>query len=106
MLKIISGTFENGNGITIHDTDTDNYYHKVVYKDSVEINGKIYYKNDFRCFITYEEPIAGRSFTYKQMKEVYRDMADKNEYPNFESWFTDMMKSGVFKEVQKNVQTT
>ena len=47
MLKIINGTFEEGNGITIHDTETDNYYHKVVYKNSVEINGKIYYKVDF-----------------------------------------------------------
>lgn len=47
MLKIINGTFENGCGITIHDTEKDNYYHKVVYKNSVEINGKIYYKEDF-----------------------------------------------------------
>lgn len=47
MLKIINGTFENGCGITIHDTETDNYYHKVVYKNSVEINGKLYYKDDF-----------------------------------------------------------
>lgn len=47
MLKIINGTFENECGITIHDTETDNYYHKVVYKNSVEINGKLYYKDDF-----------------------------------------------------------
>ena len=48
MLKIINGTFEEGNGITIHDTKTDNYYHKVVHKNSVEINGKLYYKEDFK----------------------------------------------------------
>lgn len=47
MLKIITGTFENGNGITIHDTETDNYYHKIVYKDCIEHNGKIYCKEDF-----------------------------------------------------------
>lgn len=47
MLKIIKGTFEEGNGITIHDTETDNYYHKVVYKNSIEHNGKLYYKEDF-----------------------------------------------------------
>ena len=31
-------------------------------------------------YISYEEPINGRSFTYKQMQEVYRDLADKKEY--------------------------
>lgn len=50
-------------------------------------------------YITYEEPIAGKSFTYKQMHEVYRDLADKNEYQYFETWFIDMLKSGVFEEV-------
>ena len=48
---------------------------------------------------TYEEPLNGRTFTVKQMHEVYRDMADKNEYPDFECWFSDMLKSGVFEEV-------
>ena len=52
-------------------------------------------------YITYEEPIAGHSFTFKQMHEVYRDLADKNEYPDFESWFYDMLKSGVFEEVKE-----
>lgn len=47
MLKIISGTWGEGNGITIHDTETDNFYHLVVYKNSVEIKGNIYYKDDF-----------------------------------------------------------
>lgn len=46
MLKIIKGTFEEGNGITIKDTETNNYYHKVVYKNSIEHNGKLYYKED------------------------------------------------------------
>lgn len=50
-------------------------------------------------YITYEEPFEGRSFTLKQMHEVYRDMADKTEYPDFKCWFTDMLKSGVFEEV-------
>lgn len=47
MLRIINGTFENGCGITIHDTETDNYYHKVVYKNSIEHKGKLYSKDDF-----------------------------------------------------------
>lgn len=51
-------------------------------------------------YITYEEPLQGKIFTEKQMYEVYRDMADKKEYSDFEYWFTDMLKSGVFEEVQ------
>ena len=51
-------------------------------------------------YMTYEEPLQGRIFTEKQMYEVYRDMADKKEYPDFECWFTDMLRSGVFEEVQ------
>lgn len=50
-------------------------------------------------YITYEDPLQGRTFTLKQMHEVYRDMADKKEYPDFETWFIDMLKSGVFEEV-------
>lgn len=50
-------------------------------------------------YITYEEPLKGKTFTENQMHEVYRDMADKKEYPDFECWKTDMLKSGVFKEV-------
>lgn len=51
-------------------------------------------------YTTYEEPLQGKTFTYKQMYEVYRDMADKKEYLDFECWFTDILKSGVFEEVQ------
>ena len=54
MLKIINGTFEEGNGITIKDTETNKYYHKVVYKNSIEHNGKLYYKDDFSLFTCYE----------------------------------------------------
>lgn len=38
----------------------------------------------------------------EKIEEVrkYKSMADKKEYPDFESWFTDMLKSGVFEEVQ------
>ena len=33
------------------------------------------------------------------MQEVYRDLADKNEYTDFECWLHDMIHSGVFEEV-------
>jgi len=36
-----------------------------------------------KLYITYEEPFANRKFNSNQIKEVYRDMADKAEYPSF-----------------------
>lgn len=50
-------------------------------------------------YITYEEPLKGRIFTESQMKEVYRDLADKKEYPDFTTWLIDMLKSGVFEKL-------
>lgn len=52
-----------------------------------------------KIYITYEEPFKNRCFTEKQMHEVYRDLADKTEYPTFDIWFSDMLKSGVFERV-------
>ena len=52
-------------------------------------------------YITYEEPLKGKCFTEKQMQEVYRHMVDKTEYPDFECWFTDMLKSGVFEKIEE-----
>ena len=52
-------------------------------------------------YITYEEPLQGRTFTENQMHEIYRDIADKNEYPDFEAWIIDMLKNGVFEEVKE-----
>lgn len=49
-------------------------------------------------YITYEEPLKGRTFTEEQLQEVYRDMADKAEYADFECWISDMLKSGVFEK--------
>lgn len=53
-----------------------------------------------KTYITYEEPFNGRTFTESQMKEVYRDITDKDEYQEFDIWLTDMLKSGVFEEVK------
>lgn len=55
-------------------------------------------KNEsLKMYISYEEPFNSRSFTSSQMKEVYRDLADKEEYPDFITWLYDMLKSGVFE---------
>ena len=51
-------------------------------------------------YVTYEEPLAGRTCTKKQMMEIYRDMACKLVFPDFECWFVDMLKSGVFEKVK------
>lgn len=47
---------------------------------------------------TYESPFENRCFTEPQMKEVYRDLADKTEYPSFDIWLDDMLTSGVFEK--------
>lgn len=52
-------------------------------------------------YVTYEEPLKGREFTPNQMVEVYRDMVNKEEYPDFTGWLYDMVKSGVFVEVYR-----
>lgn len=51
-----------------------------------------------KLYITYEEPFANRKFNSNQIKEVYRDMADKAEYLSFDIWLADMLKSGIFTE--------
>lgn len=48
-------------------------------------------------YITYKAPFVGRTFTEKQMHEVYRDLADKAEYPSFDIWLTEMMRSSIFE---------
>lgn len=50
----------------------------------------------YRAFIA---PIKGRTFTEKQMYEVYRDLADKTKYSNYSSWLIDMLRTGSFIEV-------
>lgn len=50
--------------------------------------------------VIYENPLQGRLFTERQMYEIYRDLADKEEYPDFECWIYDMIKMEVF--IKKN----
>lgn len=59
------------------------------------------YKDPERRFVTYEEPFAGRIFTASQMHEVYRDLINKVEYPDFLIWFMDMLKTHIFEEVKE-----
>ena len=50
-------------------------------------------------YIAYEEPLKYRTFTEKQMHEVYRDLADKKEYPDFDAWIIAVLRTGIFMEV-------
>ena len=97
MLEIINGSFEEGCGITIKDTETNNYYHKVVYKNSIEHNGELYYKDDFSLFTCYE---SNQTMTKKDWFLFYlqSDEIDKTEYRDFSEWWADMRKSGVIEE--------
>ena len=58
-----------------------------------------------KLYITYEEPLAGQTFTEKQMHEVYRDLADRTEYPDFNGWIIDMLKSGVFETINVDMNS-
>lgn len=50
-------------------------------------------------YITYEEPFVGKKFTEHLMKMVYKNRVDKAEYPNYDCWKEDMLKSGVFQRI-------
>lgn len=52
-------------------------------------------KNDI--YITYEEPFTGSRFSPEQMEIVYKKMVNKKEYPDFNIWIKDMLRSGVFE---------
>ena len=50
-------------------------------------------------YFTYEEPFEGRSFTERQMNNIYQIMIDKSEYPTYEGWIWDMLRSGVYGKI-------
>lgn len=59
-------------------------------------------KNEnLKMYISYDEPFHGKAFTSNQMHEVYRDMTDKTEYQDFESWLYDMIKTCIFRIIIK-----
>ena len=57
--------------------------------------------DDGECFITYEEPYKNRVFTKKELQQVYSAEVDKSEYPEFDVWIYEMLKSGVFVRKEK-----
>ena len=59
------------------------------------------YKDPERRFKTYEEPFKGKIFTLSMLRDLYQVYIYKKEYPEFDIWLHDMLKSGVFEEVKE-----
>ncbi len=53
-IKILSGTFEKGCGVTVHHIQSNSFYHLIVCEDKetknqfIEIKGKRYFKEDIK----------------------------------------------------------
>ena len=50
-------------------------------------------------YISYEEGSKG-TFTEQEMENLYDEVVDKEEYADYQDWFHDMLKSGVFEILQ------
>lgn len=48
-----------------------------------------------------KNPYNGRVFTKAELQQVYSADVDKSEYPEFDVWIYDMLKSGVFVRKEK-----
>lgn len=57
-------------------------------------------------YLTYEQPYAGQSFSLEQMEEQYISVVDKLEYPDFDTWLYDMLRSGVYTKVNDPFEIT
>ena len=53
-----------------------------------------------KYYVSYEEPYTDHKFDREGMRAVYFNDVDRSEYPNFEDWMYDMLKSGVFEECE------
>lgn len=56
---------------------------------------------DLDTYITYEnagntEYPAGHVYNVDEMEDLYLKQVDKKEYPDYDCWLSDMLKSGVF----------
>lgn len=61
-------------------------------------SNEYYFSEDIRE--SFQE-LMDKSFTENQLKEVYRDIIDKEEYTDFQEWFYDMLKSGLIKQLKE-----
>lgn len=68
------------------------WYHRLA------VSCGILQKGVVAMYITYKSPFVGQTFTEKQMQNVYANIVDKEEYPDFAYWKEDMLRSGVFEK--------
>mgnify|MGYP000786003751 FL=1 len=64
-----------------------------------ELDKELIRKYRQTSFVTYEHPYKGKVFSFSEMRWLYIEQVDKNEYSEFSIWVTDMLKSGVFQEM-------
>lgn len=53
---------------------------------------KFYFSEDNR---ETNPELINQFFSENQLKEIYRDIVNKNEYHDFQEWFFDMLKTGL-----------
>ena len=51
-------------------------------------------------YACYEPEISG-FYTENEMKKLYVEAVDKDEYPDYVGWKWDMLRSGVFMKITK-----
>lgn len=47
-------------------------------------------------YVTYEENIRGYVYSGDDMHCLYEEQVDKKEYPDFDCWLSDMLRTGIF----------
>lgn len=50
-------------------------------------------------YVSYEPDIKG-AYSEEEFLSLYEDMVDKTEYPDFDGWKWDMLRSGVFENIR------
>lgn len=64
-----------------------------------EYKGYESYKASELIYASYDEPFKGIICNYDKLKDIYKEMVDKEEYSDFDCWFIDMIKMSIFLPV-------
>ena len=73
--------------------------------DIRKVRRKRYLAKDKKCikaeavYACYEPEISG-FYTENEMKKLYVEAVDKDEYPDYVGWKWDMLRSGVFMKIK------
>lgn len=59
--------------------------------------GKACYKEKKHRYACYEQGITG-IYTGEELEHIYEERVDKKEYPDYEGWMWDMIRTGVFEK--------